>query len=72
MAEKIIRIEGMRCMHCAARVKKALEAIEGVETADVSYENGTAEVRLATEVKGEALRSAVEALKFRVTEITEK
>ena len=40
--KRTIRIEGMMCGHCSGRVKKALEAVAGVETAEVSHETGTA------------------------------
>ena len=46
---KTIHIEGMMCAHCEATVKKALEALDGVVSADVSHEAGTAVVTLASE-----------------------
>ena len=54
---KTMKIEGMMCGHCEATVKKTLEAIEGVEAAEVSHENGTAVVTLAAEVADEVLKS---------------
>ncbi len=51
--ELTIKIEGMQCGHCSARVKAALERVEGVAEAVVSHENGTAVV------KGESLDPAV-------------
>ena len=48
--KKTIKIEGMMCGHCSGRVKKALEAMAGVETAEVSHETGTAEVTLRGDV----------------------
>ena len=59
--EKIIRIEGMMCPHCEARVKKALEALESVSAAEVSHVSGSAVVTLAAPVEDAALKSAVEA-----------
>ena len=59
--EKTMTIEGMMCMHCEARVKKALEAVDGVESADVSHEENRAVVTLNKEVPDEVLKEAVEA-----------
>ena len=66
---KTMKIEGMMCGHCEARVKKTLEAIEGVEAAEVSHENGTAVVTLASEVADEVLKKAVEDKDYKVTGI---
>ena len=57
--EKTLKIEGMMCMHCSGRVQKALEAVDGVESAAVSHENGTAVVTLSKPVADEALEKAV-------------
>jgi len=62
-------IEGMMCGHCEARVKKTLEALEGVESAAVSHEKGTAVVALKSEVPNETLKKAVEDQDYKVTEI---
>ena len=67
--EKTLRIEGMMCAHCEARVKKALEAVPGVTQAAVSHEAGTAVVTLGAAVTDEALRAAVEAQDYRVTSV---
>ena len=67
--EKTLKIEGMMCGHCEARVKKALEAIDGVEKAEVSHEKGNAVVTMKTPIADEALKNAVEAQDYRVTEI---
>ena len=64
--EKTIRIEGMMCAHCEARVKKCLEELDGVETAAVSHEKGTAVVTLSKDVSEETLKSAVEAQGYKV------
>ena len=64
--EKTMKIEGMMCGHCEARVKKCLEAIPGVITAMVSHENGTAVVTLSSEVSDEVLKQAVEAQDYTV------
>ncbi len=66
---KTMKIEGMMCCHCEATVKKTLEAIEGVESANVSHENGTAVVTLSADVSDDALKSAVEAKDYKVTAI---
>lgn len=67
--KKTMKIEGMMCGHCEARVKKCLEALEGVESAVVSHENGTAEVTLAAELADDVLRKAVEDQDYQVVEI---
>ena len=64
--EKTMNIEGMMCMHCEARVKKALEAVEGVTSAAVSHEAGTAVVTLAKDVPDEILTKAVEDQDYKV------
>ena len=64
----IMKIEGMMCGHCEARVKQTLEAIEGVAKADVSHEKGTAVVTLSGEVSRDTLKQAVEAQGYKVTE----
>ena len=63
---KIMKIEGMMCGHCEARVKKTLEAIDGVKEAVVSHEAGTAVVTLEKEVADEVLKNAVEAQDYPV------
>ncbi|MBO5770803.1 MAG: heavy metal translocating P-type ATPase [Spirochaetales bacterium] len=66
---KTMMIEGMMCKHCEARVKKTLEAIEGVEEAVVSFEAGTAILTLSKSVDNEILKSAVEGQDYPVLEI---
>ena len=61
---KTLKIEGMMCPHCEARVKKALEAVEGVESAVVSHEAGTAVVTGSADF--ETLKAAVEAQDYKV------
>lgn len=68
--EKTMKIEGMMCSHCEAAVKKALEAIAGVASADASHEKGTAVVTLASEVSDDALKKAVEDNDYKVTAIS--
>ena len=67
--EKTIKIEGMMCPHCEARVKKALEALPEVSQAVASHEKGTAIVTLSAPVSDEALKTAVEAQDYTVLEI---
>ena len=66
---KTISIEGMMCGHCEATVKKALEALNGVENAEVSHTAGTAVVTLDADVSDDALRKAVEDQDYKVTRI---
>jgi Cu2+-exporting ATPase len=63
---KTMKIEGMMCGHCEAHVKKALEATEGVDSAVVSHENGTAVLTMSAEVSDDELKSAVEAEGYKV------
>ena len=67
--EKTMKIEGMMCGHCEARVKKTLEAIPGVAGAEVSHEKGTAVVALSADVADADLKAAVEAKDYTVTGI---
>ena len=66
---KTMKIEGMMCGHCEAAVKKALEAIDGVASAEVSHTDGTAVVTLSKPVENAALRNAVEDKDYTVTDI---
>ncbi len=66
---KTMKIEGMMCGHCEATVKKALESVDGVESAEVSHEAGTAQVNLSQEVPDEVLKQAVEAKDYKVLSI---
>lgn len=64
--EKTLKIEGMMCGHCEATVKKCLEAVDGVVSADVSHTNGTAVVKLDKDVPYDTLKSAVENQGYKV------
>lgn len=66
---KTMKIEGMMCMHCEARVRKTLEAIDGVEEAAVSHENGTAVLTLSENVPDEILTDAVTAQDYKVLSV---
>ena len=67
--KKTLKVEGMMCGHCEARVKKALEALPEVDEAVVSHEAGTAIVTLNAEVSDDVLKNAVEAQDYKVTGI---
>ena len=62
-------IEGMMCAHCQATVKKALEAVDGVTEANVSFETGTAQVTLSKETDKALLKAAVEQKDYKVINI---
>ena len=64
--EKTIKIEGMMCPHCEARVKNTLEALENVKEAIVSHETGTATVISDVEISDAVLKSAVEGQGYKV------
>ncbi|MCI9419797.1 MAG: heavy metal translocating P-type ATPase [Eubacterium sp.] len=64
--KKTMKIEGMMCGHCEARVQKCLEKLDGVESAAVSHESGTAEVTLTADVSDDILRKAVEEQDYQV------
>ena len=67
--KKTLKVEGMMCGHCEARVKKALEALPEVDEAVVSHEADTAIVTLNAEVADDVLKNAVEAQDYKVTGI---
>ena len=66
---KTMKIEGMMCGHCEVTVKKALEAVAGVESAEVSHTAGTAVLTLSKDVPNDVLKKAVEDKEYTVTEI---
>ena len=66
---KTMKIEGMMCCHCEATVKKALEALDGVTSAEVSHENGTAVLELSRDVPDDLLKKTVEDKDYKVTGI---
>lgn len=67
--EKTMKIEGMMCGHCEATVKKALEALDGVDHADVSHEQDQAVVTLKEDVANDVLKKAVEDKDYNVVSI---
>jgi Cu2+-exporting ATPase len=66
---KTMYIDGMMCTHCEARVKKALEAVKGVVSAEVSHDAGTARVLLSEDVPDDVLKKAVEDQDYEVKEV---
>lgn len=67
--QKTLKIEGMMCPHCEARVKSTLEGMENVETAEVSHEKGTAVVTLSKDISSEKLKNIVEEQGYKVINI---
>ena len=67
---KTLKIEGMMCEHCEMHTKKALEALDGVASAEVSHKTGTAVVTLEKEVSDDALKQAVAEQGYEVTDIS--
>ena len=63
---KTVKIEGMMCHHCEAAVRKALEAFDEVEKAEVSHEKGEAVLTLSAELDDEKIKNAVEELEYKV------
>ncbi len=66
---KTVCITGMMCPHCEARVKKALEGIDGVSAAEVSHEKGTAVIETAAAVADEVIIKAVTDAGYEVTKV---
>lgn len=64
--ERTLTIEGMMCGHCEARVKKVLEALDGVTEVTASHTAGTAIVKMDKEVPYELLKETVEAQDYKV------
>ena len=67
--KKTMKIEGMMCGHCEATVKKALEGLDGVTSAEVSHEAGTAVVELSADVADDVLKKTVEDKDYKVIAI---
>ena len=68
--KKIMVIEGMMCAHCEAAVKKALEAVDGVESAEVSHTENRAVDSRSADVDNEVLKKAVEDKDYKVVSVT--
>lgn len=58
--QKTVKVEGMMCAHCEASVRKGLEALDGIESAEVSHEKGTAVITLSHDVADEVIQKAIE------------
>ena len=67
--KKTLKIEGMMCGHCEIHTKKALEAIDGVTSAEVSHKTGTAVITLVKDVSNDVLKQAVAEQGYEVTDI---
>ena len=66
---RTMKIEGMMCKHCEARVKKVLEALPEVSEAVVSHETGTAVVTLSAELANDVLKKTVEDQDYAVLSV---
>ncbi len=66
----VVNIKGMMCGHCESRVRSALETLPQVESADVSFESGKAELILTASIEKEKLKKAVEDQGYKVTNVT--
>ena len=66
---KTVFIDGMMCKHCAASVKKALEAIDGVTLVDVDLENKKATVSLSADIANDVIEKAIKDEGYTVTKI---
>ena len=67
--EKIMKVEGMMCPHCEMHVKKALEAIDGVNQATADHTNGAVTVLLSADVADNVLKKTVEDAGYTVIEV---
>ena len=67
--KKTVYVEGMGCQNCVKHVKKALEGLDGVKSADVSLDAGTAVIELAKNIADEAIRSAIDEAGYDVAKI---
>lgn len=66
---KEVYIDGMSCMHCAAKVEKALTSLGGVADAKVDLENKKAIIKLKKDIENSTIKSTVEDLGYTVTDI---
>ena len=69
MSTKTIEIEGMQCNHCKMSVEKALNSLDGVNSAEVSLENKNAVIETSKEVKDEEIRNVITEAGFEVKSI---
>ena len=66
--QKVLKIEGMMCMHCVAHVKNALEGIDGVKSVEVSLEKGEATLELTKDVSNNVFKEAIDKAGYKVVE----
>lgn len=66
--EKVIKVEGMMCMHCVAHVKEALESLKGVETVEVSLEKNEAVITSKKDIKDKDIKKVIEKAGYKVVE----
>ena len=66
-----VKIKGMMCPHCEAHVKKALEALDGVESAAPDKDAGNAVLTLSKDVSADAIKAAVEGAGYEFLGMTE-
>ena len=64
--EKEVKVVGMMCAHCEAHVKKALEALDGVESAHPNFEKGTVIIQMTKDVADETIKTVIEDLGYNV------
>ena len=64
--EKVVKVEGMMCMHCVAHVKEALEGIKGVKSVDVSLDKGEAVIHSDKEIKDALIEKAIVKAGYKV------
>ena len=64
--EKVIKVEGMMCMHCVAHVKEALESLRGVESVEVSLERNEAKITSKKEIKDKDIEKVISKAGYKV------
>ncbi len=67
--KKLMKVEGMHCGGCSGRLQRTLAALDGVESAEASHEDGTASVVCDESVTDEALKAAVEGANFKFVSV---
>ena len=72
MTKKIITVEGMHCMHCAASVEKAVSSLDGVKSAKVNLDKKTCTAKLSGEVSDDAVSAVIKEAGFEVVGIDTK
>ena len=65
VAKQIVHVEGMHCIHCAAKVEKAFGAVEGVKSVKVDLEKKIATVKAKPAITEEAAKAAIDAIGFK-------